>query len=95
MKLNINKIATILGIISTILVAVTWFYNYEKNLVKTSDLAIMDLDARIERTEILVAVYSRNPETLTEMERNMYERAKARLIQLESQRDKLLGVSND
>ncbi len=56
------------------------------------EAAFKDLEARIERTEILVAVYSRNSDQLTESEKNSYDRARARLIQLEQQRDLYIGV---
>lgn len=82
----------VIGVILPLWGGMVFLYDYEKNLVKKPDLALTDLDARIERTEILVAVYSRDTERLTEPEKNAYERSKSRLIHLESQRDKLLGV---
>ena len=88
----IGYVTAIFGVIIPLWGGLAFGINYEKNLVKKSDLALLDLDARIERTEILVAVYARNPDTLTEMEKNAYERSKARLISLEQQRDELLDT---
>lgn len=91
-KLDLNKIVLILGVWVPLYSGIALLWNYEKSLVKKADIAVMDLDARIERTEIIVAIYSRDTHTLTETEKNEYSRAKARLIQLEAQRDKILGV---
>ena len=91
--MKLDKIATIFGIILPLWGGAVFLFNYEKSIAKKSDLAIMDLDARIERTEIIVAIYSRDPQVLTELEKNEYDRAKNRLLSLEGQRDKLLGVN--
>ena len=93
-KLNIEKLVAIFGIIVPLWGGMAFLWNYEKSLVKTQDLAVLDLDARIERTEILVAVYAKHTSQLSENETNSYNRAKARLIQLESQRDQLLELED-
>ena len=86
---------TIFAVLLPLWGGAVFLWNYQDNLVKKSDLAVMDLDARLERTEIIVAVYSRNTAELSPDEVNKYERAKARLINLENQRDNLLGLAND
>ena len=95
MRIDLNKITMIFAVLIPLWGGAAFLWSYEKNLVKKTDLAVMDLDARLERTEIIVAVYSRNTAELTTDEINKYDRAKARLINLESQRDSLLGLSRD
>ena len=104
MKIDLHKMVTLFAVLVPLWGGAVFLWNYQENLVKHSDLpdmttlvrktdlAVMDLDARLERTEIIVAVYSRNTEELTPDEINKYERAKARLINLETQRDSLLGL---
>lgn len=93
---NKIQIATaLIGVFIPLWGGIVFAWNYEKSLVKKADLAVMDLDARIERTEIIVAIYSRDVDNLTEIDKNDYSRAKARLIQLEAQRDKLLGIHHE
>lgn len=94
MKVDLHKMVTLFAVLMPLWGGAVFLWNYQENLVKKSDLAIMDLDARLERTEIIVAVYSRNNSELTNDEINKYERAKARLINLENQRDSLLGIGN-
>lgn len=107
MKLDLHKITLWIGIFIPLWSGIVFLWSYEKALaykvdlpamhkyVTKSDLAVTDLDARLERTEILVALYGRNPDQLTPDEANKYERAKARLINLETQRDSLLRITHD
>ena len=107
MKLDLHKMTLWIGIFIPLWSGIVFLWSYEKALAYKTDLpnmtkyitrsasAVMDLDARLERTEILVALYGRNPDQLTPDETNKYDRAKARLINLENQRDQLLGVSFD
>ena len=95
MKIDLHKMTTLFAVLIPLWGGAVFLWNYQDNLVKKSDLAVMDLDARLERTEIIVAVYSRNTAELSPDELNKYERAKARLINLENQRDNLLGLSHD
>ena len=95
MKIDLHKMVTIFAVLVPLWGGMVFLWNYQDNLVKKSDLAVMDLDARLERTEIIVAVYSRNPEGLTTDEVNKYDRARARLINLERQRDSLLDATHD
>ena len=94
MPINLDPkiIGAWLGVILPLWGGAAFLWNYEKNLVKVRDLDYRELDARIERTEIMIAIFSRDVDTLTEKEKNDYERAKARLINLEAQRDKQLGL---
>lgn len=92
MKWDLSKVATLFGIILPLWGGLVFLYTYEKNLVKKGDLSLSELTATIERTEILIAIHSHRVEELTEAERNEYERHKARLINLEAQRDKILGI---
>lgn len=97
MSLNIDiaKLSTIIGILATLSTGGYFAYQKYSNLATRADIAIMDLDARIERTQILLEVY-RSVQTTTMTEAQLrehdekYERAKARIINLETQRDKLL-----
>lgn len=92
-----------IGVIFPLWGVIAYGFAYEKDIMKKSeyDMSVYvkksedsfdNLEARIERTRILIAVYSRNPETLTEKEKNEYEAAKARLISLTEQRDRIMGV---
>ena len=95
MKIDLHKMVTLFAVLVPLWGGAVFLFTYQENLVKKADLAVMDLDARLERTEIIVAVYSRNPEGLTPDEVNKYDRAKARLINLETQRDSLLRIRHD
>ena len=92
MKIDLHKLTTLFAVIIPLWGGAVFLWSYEKNLVKHSDLAVSKLDARLERTELLVTILSRDPRAEEEAK---YERAKARLINLEAQRDKLLGISVD
>ena len=94
MKLDLNKITLIFGIILPMWGGAVFLFNYEKSLAKKADLAIMDMDARIERANILMKFYP-NYSALTDAEKLEYDIAKAKLINLETQRDRLLGVPNE
>ena len=98
---SIKHMAGFLTVVAPLWAAIAFGFHYEANLVKKVDieqmvikpeLAAKDLDARIERTEILIAIYARDVEALSEDDKNDYSRAKARLLNLEEQRDKLMGV---
>lgn len=52
------------------------------------------LEAKIERTEILIAIYARDVAALSEQDKNEYDLAKARLGRLQAQRDAKTGVRN-
>lgn len=52
------------------------------------------LEAKIERTEILIAIYARDVGGLSEQDKNDYELAKSRLGRLQAQRDAKTGVRN-
>jgi hypothetical protein len=107
MKIDAHKITLWLGIFIPFWSAIVFLWTFNESLARVADLPVManyvtksdsavtDLDARLERTEILVALYGRNPESLTPDEANRNERAKARLINLETQRDNLLRISHD
>lgn len=106
MNIDLTKVSLVFGVILPLWGGMAFLYDYDKNLVKKSevdidslvrktDVDLRDLDARIERTEIIVAIYSRDTDRLTEIEKNSYDRAKQRLISLEEQRDKLLGIGSD
>lgn len=99
--LSIKHMAGFLTVVAPLWGAIAFGFHYEVNLVKKNEIATMvhkkelaaqDLDARIERTEILIAIYARDVDSLSEDDKNQYERAKARLINLENQRDKAMGV---
>ena len=75
--------------------AIAWGFWYESQLVKKPDIEVLqtkadsaekDLDARIALTEIKILIYS-TKESLNESQQVAYDRAKARLINLEKQRD--------
>lgn len=96
---TIKHMAGFLTIVAPLWGAIAFGFHYEANLVKKAEIADMvlkhelaskDLDARIERTEILVAIYAREVDSLDEEDKNDYARAKARLINLENQRDKVM-----
>ena len=104
---DLDRTVTLFAVLIPLWGGIVFLWNYDDSLVKKVDLldhskyitksqmAVQDLDARLERTEIIVAIYSRNTETLSPNEVNKYERAKARLINLETQRDNLLDITND
>lgn len=93
----IDKIKPYSNLVTTVLplwVLITSIIVYESELVKVNDIANLqtkadsaekDLDARIALTEIKILIYSGR--ALTGAEQVEYDRAKARLINLEAQRD--------
>lgn len=103
---NFNTIATVFGVVIPLWGGLFYgisFYNdimlkseFEQHyVVKTAhdhQHSVDKLDATIERTQILVAVYSLHAGNLNEAEKNAYEQSKARIIQLQEQRDRLLGL---
>ena len=95
MQLTIAKIATILGILSTLSVSGAWIYSYHQNFVTKVEQKVTDLDDKIAAAEILVALYELHGlEILDEKEKAKYHRANARLINLFTQRDNILGQGN-
>jgi hypothetical protein len=92
LKVDLHKLTTLFAVLIPLWGGMVFLWSYEKNLVKHGDLAVNTLDARLERAELLVTILSRNPRPDEEAK---YERAKARLINLETQRDKLLGTNVD
>lgn len=99
--ISIKHMAGFLTIVAPLWGAIAFGFHYESQLVKKAEIADMvfkhelaakDLDARIERTEILIAIYARDVHSLTEDDKNQYSRAKARLINLETQRDNAMGI---
>ena len=93
----IEKVKPYSNLVTTVLplwVLITSVIVYESELVKLEDIAPLqtkadsaekDLDARIALTEIKILIYSGRE--LSEAEQVEYDRAKARLINLEKQRD--------
>ena len=104
-SVNLNTLATLIGVVIPLWGAIFYgvsFYNdimrkseFENHFVVRSahshEHLVDKIDATIERTQILVAVYSLHSGTLTESERNAYEQARARIIQLQEQRDRFVG----
>lgn len=102
-KLNPSVIGAWIAVVIPLWGGIAYMFKYDQNVMKKTEYDLTQyvttesdsfskLEARIERTKILIAVYSRNSASLTEIEKNEYEAAKARLINLVQQRDKVLGV---
>ena len=71
---------------------VAWGYAYEKSLVKQYQRNDDKIDYTISIMELKVLSYELyGVDKLTDMEKGRYERAKARLINLENQRDEEVG----
>lgn len=60
--------------------------------VMKADDKIKELEAKIERTEILIAFYEDKADNLSESQKNKYELAKSRLARLQARRDEETGV---
>ena len=93
---KIGKIGMLLGVVIPLWGGLGFLYKYEKNLVKQHERNEDKIDYTISVTELKVLSYELyGIDKLTDLEKGRYERAKARLINLEAQRDKELGGTND
>ena len=96
MQIPINKIATVLGILTTFSVAGIWIYDYHSTLATKEEVHLLSLDTRISVVELVVMGYqSKGLNMLNDLERGRYDRANARLLTLESERVKATGLVND
>ena len=84
--ISLDKIKDYIGVWLPLWGLIAFVFTYEASLVKQDQFYEKDLDSRIARTEILIAVYERDPSTLSEEQRNKYERAKGILSSLEDKR---------
>ena len=108
MKLDPHKITLWIGIFVPFWGGIAFLWNYEKALAYKVDLldvntlvtkhekSLSDLDYKIANTLILTTLYELHGlSELNELERVKYDRANTRLVALEGQRDRLLGIPND
>lgn len=95
LNINISQLALWITTAAPLWGLIAFGINYEDQLVKRPDIEMLqtkaasaekDLDASIERLEIKMLIYS-TKESLTQEQQVAYDRAKARLINLERQRD--------
>lgn len=81
----------VIGVIVPLWSGLGYFYAYEKSLVKQHERTEDKVDILIGIQEIKVDLYS----TQLPQKQDKYDRAKARLINLEKQRDDNLGDTDN
>jgi len=96
MNVPVKHIASVLGILVILSSFGTWVYNYHTTLATKQDVNMNNLDGRISDVETVVLIYTLiGIENLDPVSKNRYVRANARLVNLEAERDKVLGAGND
>lgn len=96
MNVPVKLIGTVLGILVILSGFGTWVYDYHGTLATRSDVNMNNLDGRISDVETVVLIYTLiGIEKLDPVSKGRYERANARLVNLEAERDKLLGPKSD
>ena len=90
-KVNIGMILGMIGGCATLASGGYFVWDYFDSLATKQQLAALTIDATIASTEQRLLILEFHGETNS----SRYEHTKARLINLEAQRDELLGVGND
>jgi len=96
MQLPINKIATVFAIFAALSSFGLWAVEYHSKFATKEEVHLLSLDTRISVAELVVMGYqSKGLNKLNDVERGRYDRANARLINLESERDRAMGMGSD
>jgi hypothetical protein len=94
-KLDFSKIGMVFGVLIPLWGGAAFLWNYEKNLVKQTDINLMKIDSKIGQAEIKALIYAKDFSNLSQEDRDEYEKVKAAIINLEDQRNRLLFGSNE
>lgn len=96
MQPPINKIAAIVAIIATVSSFGLFAVEYHSKFATKEEVHLLNLDTRISVAELVVMGYqSKGLNKLNDVERGRYDRVNVRLINLESERDKIMGMGSD
>ena len=103
-SINVKLIGAILAILVTISSFGTWVYNYHSGLASKTQIVGLatkvevnssNLDTQISNSETKVLIYQLvGLEKLSEADKDRYQRARAKLINLEAERGKVSSNEN-